>query len=190
MTELEEKAIKCSINGNWKEAVKINLLILKKNAKDIDALNRLSYAYLQLGKIILAKKTAAKSLKVDPFNLIARKNINLLSGFARHGNKPAECLEDNVNFIENPGTTKLVSLICPAAKSVLSKIRNGSELNYKIRRRKICVSHKDAYIGSFPDDLSRKYITRISDGTKYEIFFKSYNTKKISVLLKEIDSKS
>lgn len=183
MTENEEQAIKFSIAGDWEAAIKVNLLILKKSPKDTDALNRLSYAYIQVGKLSLAKKNAERSLKIDPYNLIARKNISTLKNLSEKGASQTEKLENNVNFIENPGTTKLVSLICPASKAIICNIRNGAELQMKSRRRKMCVFHKEIYIGCFPDDLSHKYISYMAKGNKYELFFKSYNSKKISVLL-------
>lgn len=185
MTDLENQAIQCSIKGDWKQAVKLNLQILKKLPKDIDALNRLSYAYIQTGKTNLSKKTSLLVLKIDPFNLIATKNIVLLKNFSRKDKNPAECLENNLTFIENPGSAKLISLICPAPRAIICKVRNGADLHYKIKRRKISISHGDTYIGCFPDDLSRKYISMMNRGLKFEIFFKSYNLKKISVLVKE-----
>jgi hypothetical protein len=185
MKSLEEQAIEFSINGEWNEAIKSNLQILKKLPNDIDAINRITYAYIQIGKTTLAKRMATLGLKIDKYNIIAKKNLNSLNSYPKKGKIKSECLENNLNFIENPGTTKLITLICPGSKNIISKIRNGAELNLKIKRRRISAIHQNAYVGCFPDDLCRKFITLINKGYKYEMFFKSYSGNKICVLLRE-----
>jgi hypothetical protein len=186
MTDLEDQAIKFSINGKWDEAIKINLLIFKKNLKDIDAINRLTFAYIQKGNTPEAKKMAILGLKIDKYNVMAKKNLELLSNSSRKIKLQSECLDNRINFIENPGSVKLITLICPGDKKIISNIRNGAELNLKIRKRKISAMHCENYIGCFPDDLSRKFISLIDKGYKYELYFKSFSSQKICVLLREI----
>jgi hypothetical protein len=188
MISLEDQAIKFSMSGLWKEAIKLNLQILKKSPKDIDAINRLTFAYIQTGKTTLAKKMATLGLKIDRYNVIANKNLLSLTSCQKKGKPQPECLENNINFIENPGTTKLITLVCPGEKNLIAKIRNGAELSLKIKRRRISAIHQKTYIGCFPDDLSRKFIALINQGLEYELFFKSYKTNKVCVLLREIKS--
>jgi len=63
---LAQKAIDLALSGKWSEAVQANIEILKENPKDIDALNRAARAYAETGNVELARKTAAKVLKIDP----------------------------------------------------------------------------------------------------------------------------
>lgn len=186
MNANEEKAILASIKGDWAEAVKVNLSILKKNKNDIDALNRLSFAYIQNNHPTLAKKTIQKVLKLDKYNPIAQKNNSLLREDIKiDKNKTSEKSIKNIDFIENPGNTKIISLTDICDKKTLEKIRNGSRLTIKIRRRKICAFYNLKYIGKFPDDTSRKFIHLMNTNHSYEVVFKSFDLKKIHVLIRE-----
>lgn len=185
MPTSEEQAIYFSICGDWKNAIAANLAILKKNPTDIDALNRLTYAYIQIGKYSLAKKTINIILAIDPSNVIANKNLSCLKNNSDKFTKTQNILENNVSFIENPGLTRIITLIYPTNTTTISKIRHGAKLSYKIRKRKIWISYLNEYIGCFPDDLSKKYIQSLTKGKKYEAFFKSYQKKKVTVLFKE-----
>lgn len=186
MNTFEEKAIQSSIKGDWSEAVKINLSIIKKNKNDIDALNRLTFAYIQNNHPTLAKKAILRVLKIDKYNAIAQKNNLLLRQDIKiDKNKLSEKSIKNIDFIENPGNTKIISLTDICDKKILEKIRNGSRLTIKIRRRKICAFHNLKYIGKFPDDTSRKFIRLMSRSHKYEVIFKSFDLKKIHVLIRE-----
>src|SRR3989338_5169940 len=69
------QAINAALFNNWKEAIKYNEEILDKNPKDLDALNRLAYAHLQLGKLKEAKKLFKRVITLDSYNQIAKKNL-------------------------------------------------------------------------------------------------------------------
>ena len=64
MNKLAQKAISAALNGNWELAENLNKQILKKNSKDIDALNRLARTYIELGKINKAKGASKKVLEM------------------------------------------------------------------------------------------------------------------------------
>ncbi|MEK7112986.1 MAG: tetratricopeptide repeat protein, partial [Patescibacteria group bacterium] len=78
--DLAQKAVAQALAGNWKEAVKLNHEILKKDPKDVDALNRMARAYAELGNTKRAKGLVEKVLKIDPFNTIASKALKKWKG--------------------------------------------------------------------------------------------------------------
>jgi len=51
MTLLKDKAIQAMLLGDWKNATSLNKALLRDNPNDIDALNRLAYAFTILGRI-------------------------------------------------------------------------------------------------------------------------------------------
>ena len=73
--DLAQKSLNAALSGNWKEATKLNREILKKDPKDIDALNRMARAFAELGNLKRAKSLTQKVLKIDPFNTIAERSI-------------------------------------------------------------------------------------------------------------------
>lgn len=63
MTSLQNQAINTALTGDWEKAVLINKDLVKENPKDIDALNRLAFAFNILGKNKEAKLTYQRVLK-------------------------------------------------------------------------------------------------------------------------------
>jgi len=46
---ITNQAINSALKGDWKNAVKLNLSIIKSSPHDVEALNRLARAYFQVG---------------------------------------------------------------------------------------------------------------------------------------------
>lgn len=182
MKTLEEQAIEASIKGNWRDAVRLNCEILKTCKQNIEALNRLSFAYVQIGKRTLARQTINNVLQIDKFNQIAKKNSFLI--------KKVHLPTSNIDFIEEPGITKIIALVDVGEKNSLSKIRSGTKLGMKIRRRRICLSADCVYIGKLPEDLNKNFICLIKKGHTYEFFFKSFDQRRVQVLLRETPRRS
>ena len=80
---LSQDAISLALSGDWEKAIETNKKILEKDPRDIDALNRMSRAYAELGKFSTAKKFAQSVLKIDPFNSIATKSLNKWKGLRK-----------------------------------------------------------------------------------------------------------
>lgn len=55
MTALKNQAIQTALIGDWNKAIALNQAILEENSADIDALNRLAFAYGSLGNSKQAK---------------------------------------------------------------------------------------------------------------------------------------
>jgi len=122
---LAQEAIEAAISLDWEKAVRINQKIINASRGDVEALNRLARAHLCLGNKDGAEKAYKKVLVIDPYNIIARKNLDKLT--RSNGNPPAGngargVKDQNATslnlanlFIFEPGKTKLVNLItdCP-----------------------------------------------------------------------------
>ena len=54
---LKTQAIQTALSGNWEKAIDINKSLIKEDPSDIDALNRLAFAFTILGKTKDAKST-------------------------------------------------------------------------------------------------------------------------------------
>ena len=78
-TALQDQAILCALAQHWKEAIQINLQIIKQERTNIDAHNRLGYAFMKNGQPIKSKEIFTKVLKLDPYNQIAQKNLKKIS---------------------------------------------------------------------------------------------------------------
>jgi len=182
---LAQKAIAAAMASRWEEAEVANIEILKQDPKNVAALNRLGRAYLEQGKKNKAKNAFLKVLKIDKYNQIALKNLQLLKSST--GNKKGKVLFSPDLFIEEPGKTKTVTLAKTADKKSLSSLSVGEEVKLKVRKRTIaCYSQKNNYIGRLPDDLSLRLAKLINGGNKYQTFIKALNFPEIKVFIKEV----
>ncbi len=184
--DLAQKAISAALRANWEEAVKLNRKILKEEPKDVDALNRLARANAELGEISEAKKIAQTVIKIDPFNKIAQKSIEKWKGL-RKGEKSPRTTFSAQAFLEEPGKTKIVSLLhLGDVKKVLAGLDAGDEVNLKLGNHRISIcSSQGKYIGRLPDDLSVHLGKLIRRGNEYQALIKSSEPQEVKVFIRE-----
>lgn len=184
--DLAQKAVAAALTGNWKEAVKLNNEILKKDPKDIDALNRLARAHAELGNIKKAKSLVEKVLRIDPFNSIAAKALKKWKNGTGRTN-PQTAVTSAEAFLEEPGKTKMVSLLYLGDPSLISKLDAGDEVNFSQGAHRISVVTADGkYIGRLPDDLSARLRRFIKAGNLYKVLIKSTQSDEVKIFIKEV----
>lgn len=182
----DQQAIKLALEGDWEGAIALNLSILKKNSKDTDALNRLARAYSEIGKYKLARKYASQVTKIDPANLIATKLLKRWKGVGDMQNvQVQQPLVDS--FIEEPGKTKLVTLLNPGDQKTIDKLDCGEAVEILSHSHKVSVVNSEKkYIGKLPDDISMRLRTLIKSGFKYSSIIKSIDDREVKVFMREI----
>ncbi|RLC32749.1 hypothetical protein DRH13_01205 [Candidatus Woesebacteria bacterium] len=184
--DLAQKAIAAALKASWKDALELNKTILKNDSTDVDALNRLARAHSELGEIDKAKQTAQKVIRIDPHNTIAAKALEKWKGL-RKGEKTITSKFSARVFLEEPGKTKIVSLLhLGDSKKVLANLDSGDEVILKLGSHRISVcSLNKKYIGRLPDDLSASLIKLIKRGNEYQVFVKSSKPQEIKVFIRE-----
>ncbi len=184
--DLAQKAISAALKANWDKALELNKQILKNDSKDVDALNRLARAHSELGEIIKAKKAAQKAVRIDPHNTIAIKTLEKWKDLKK-GEKTRQSKFSARAFLEEPGKTKIVSLLhLGDSNKVLANIDSGDEVVFKLGSHRISVCTLDKkYIGRLPDDLSASLIKLIKRGNEYQVFVKSSKPQEIKVFIRE-----
>lgn len=180
---LTQKSIDFALKCNWKEAIKLNLLILKEDAEDVDALNRLARAYFENGDVNKAKKTSKSVLKINPENNIAKNSlIKYSQSRPISKNKNGS---DISSFIEESGKTKLTTLINLGSEKVSSVLSSGDKVLLTPHAHKVSVmTINGEYIGKLTDDLSARLRILIKNGNKYKVFIKSASKNCIKVFIK------
>lgn len=183
---LAQKAVEAALTGKWKEATRLNTLLLKENPKDIDALNRLARAHSELGSIKKAKSFAEKVLKLDPFNSIATKAIirwKSLRGGQSSVSRPASAEA----FLEEPGKTKSVSLINLGDPKLLAKLDSADEVKLTPHSHRVSViTLEGKHIGRLPDDVSARLRNLIQKGNTYQVLVKSIEPDEVKIFIREI----
>jgi len=188
---LEDQAIKAAINQNWGKAVEINKKIVKENKNNITALNRLAHAYCQTGETKKASETYKQVLEIDAFNPIASKNlkrVNKAKKFKPNNAKATNNFYNSGNmFLEEPGKTKLVSLVRLAQPSILAQINPAQPVLLDPKKRTVSIIAEDkTYLGTIPEDLSLRLIKFIKGGNQYQAFIKNVDHQKLEIFIKEV----
>ena len=185
---LENQAVKAALAQNWEKAVEINKKIIKENSQNIPALNRLAHCHWELGDIEQALKTYKKVLKIDNFNPIANRNFTRLS----KGGKIKKSLNKKRSpffskiFLEEPGKTKVVSLMRLAEPDVLGKLNNGDRVIMVAKKRLVSIQNEENnYLGTIPEDLSLKLIEFMNGGNQYDVFIKNIDHQTLQIFIRE-----
>ena len=192
MTSLKDNAIQNALTGDWQKAVAVNKALIKENPVDIDALNRLAFAFSILGRVKDAKNTYQKVLRIDSLNPLALRNLKRIGDLKKIKNDVGNAsLSSSMRltnmFIEEQGKTKIVELVNVAQPSVINNLHTGQFLTLSVKRLKIFVlSNGIQYIGVLPDNIGKRLIKFIKAGNQYEAYVKSAFDHHIIIFIKEI----
>jgi len=186
-SRLEQEAINAAIKADWSKAIDLNKEIAKKDKKNIDALLRLGFAYLQEGKILSSKKTYRQALRLQPGNCVANDNLEKIKILQTKKIKKTNGGKlDPYLFLDIPGKTKTVTLVNCGQKAILANLMIGQELNIAVRKRKVEVrTLEKEYIGCLPDDISKRLTIFIKAGSDFHCYVKEATIKHTTVFLKE-----
>lgn len=186
---LVRQAIACAMDNRWQEAIRINQKILLVKKGDIEALNRLAQAYCRLGHSQKAQKNYKRVLEIDPFNLIAHKNLDKLTksrGITNGHNGQTPPTNLTRIFLCEPGRTKLISLLNLAPPQILAGLNCGDRVILNPKKHAVTVTTIDGtYLGALADDLAHRLLYLITEGYQYEAYVKCATTKQLTVFIKE-----
>jgi hypothetical protein len=185
-SDLAQNAINAALKGSWKDAIEINLHILQNDRENTDALNRLARAYAETGDLTNARLTAQKVLKVDMFNTIAIRSLEKWKDLKK-GDVFSTHLPNVEMFLEEPGKTKICSLLFIGDNKILAKLNSADEVKFDTHSHRVCICTQDnKYIGRLPDDLSARLKKLIKLGNTYKVYIKSTDKNDVKVFIKEI----
>ena len=185
---LETQAVEAAIRRDWDSAVKFNTLIFELDRKNEQAMLRIGFAYMQLGKYELAKKQYHKALRIQPKQAVAKQYLERIEILEQGNSKPQtiQKIFDPGLFLESTGKTKCTSLSNLGQKQILAHLYTGEKIVLKIKRRRIeARTEKDEYIGTLADDLSKRLILFIKAKSIYSAYIKEATLTKIVVFIRE-----
>jgi hypothetical protein len=187
LEDLGSEAIAAALRGDWNLAIEANLKILCESSSDVDALNRLTRAYLEVGRVKEATETLGLLKKTDPYNQIAEKNRERLRLVRQKKVSPkSECSYSNADFLEEPGKTKVVTLTNLGQIRLRRNLTCGQSVILQTRRRSVQVLDlAGRYLGAIPDDLGRRLYILIESGNQYSCCLKSVISPP-TVLVREV----
>ncbi|MBA7638782.1 hypothetical protein ES703_46438 [subsurface metagenome] len=183
------QAIDLAMQGRWREAVSVNKLLIEDFPKDVDAYNRLGRAYMELGEYSQAREAYGRTIELDPFNTIARKNLQRLSylGEAVVSSEGEHPKVEPHHFIEEIGKAGVVSLYYLAPNKVRARMVAGSEVYLKISDTNLVVENsRGEYLGQVGPRHGQRLIKLIEGGNQYSAAIVSSTEEAMTVIIREV----
>jgi tetratricopeptide repeat protein len=164
-----DEAIELALASKWAEAVQLNRNIVDRFGPDEDTLNRLGKAYTELGQLDEGIEAYQATLKINPVNPIAQKNLAKLQ--ALRGGQPVPTSKAKVDvdaFIEETGKTALTALHVHAEGDPCSKVSGGDPVKLMASGDTMNVETvRGVYLGHLEHALGRRLIKFLEGGNRY-----------------------
>ncbi len=184
-----KQAIALAMEGKWKEAVAVNRGILEIFPHDIEALNRLGRAYLELGEYGWSETAYRRTTEIDPYNVIALKNLQRLSRLkeaAGGGGVGAGKLEPQ-SFIKEVGKVGIVQLVDCAPPEVLARMSAGDRVQLRSDASSLIVeTTRGEYLGLVEPGHGQRLARLIEGGNLYTAAIVSVADDSASVIIREV----
>ena len=180
-------AIDLAMKARWQEAVAVNKEIIESFPEDVDTLNRLGRAYMELGDYALAKEAYRRSVKLDPYNAIANRNLRRLNDLKVSTKTAVET--DKVEpqqFIEEIGKAGVVALVELAPKEERALTVAGDKAVIKIDGSFLVVeSRRGGYLGKVEPKHALRLVRLMLGGNKYSAVVVKSTADRMTVMVRE-----
>ncbi len=177
------------MEGRWREAVAANKSLIEGFPNDVDAYNRLGRAHIELGEYSLAREAYKRGLEVDPYNTIAKKNLNRLSHLEETVVDSEAGLEkvEPQQFIEEVGKAGVVNLCRLAPPEILAKTVAGGRVNLRIEGPRLIVENSwGEYLGQVETRHGQRLIKLMQGGNKYTAAIINSTDEAVTVIIREV----
>ncbi len=191
LSELHKLAVDAALSCQWEAALELNKKLLKLETASTVCLNRMAKAYFELGKYSNAKKCYQDTLKLDPYNIIAQKNLKKVSAFKKDdGENRTNGVVMTISpslFLEEPGTTRSFNLVKVAEPQRLLVLSPGAMVHLVTKNRGVSVTDlNNQYLGALPDDIAHHILRLVKGGNKFQAYVRAIKPNGVTILIKEI----
>ena len=187
-----EKAIQLAMQNKWQEAADVNRQILEHFPEDVDTLNRLGKALMELGQFAESRDQYARATKADPSNGIAAKNLARLTKLAEDAaasptapvlhSKPV----DPSLFIEESGKTAVSDLVDRASFHQIATLTAGDKLTLKVEGGIVrLIGPGDFVVGQLEPKIAQRVMRLVEAGNRYSAAITSIDEQHVRVIIRE-----
>ena len=188
--ELSREAISLALKGEWERAAEVNQLILDLFADDVDAMNRLGKALMELARYGEAREALDSVVSIAPYNIIAKKNLarlTLLENTPLPSRQARKAGSAPQLFIEESGKSGTTLLQKVATGQAVARIAPSDPTDLVVENNTIKVYTRDnEYLGQIEPKLGRRLIRLMHGGNKYDAAIIGVKHQGISIIIREI----
>jgi tetratricopeptide (TPR) repeat protein len=187
--DLSRDAIALALKGEWERAAEVNRAILELFEDDVDAMNRLGKALMELARYAEAREVLDRVARIAPYNTIAKKNLTRL---VQLESTPAPSKQVRKVggapqlFIEESGKSGTTVLQKTATGQVVARVAPRDPANLVVEQDAVSVyTRDDEYLGQIEPKLGRRLTRLMYGGNKYEAAIIGVNEQGISIIIWE-----
>jgi tetratricopeptide (TPR) repeat protein len=189
---LQDQAVDLAAKNRWAEAAETNRQIISLG-EDADTYNRLGKAYFELGRLAEARDAYMQTLRLNPNNTIARKNLQRLEELLARSTeatvpvKTARQLVDLRLFITETGKTALTTLVDVPRSPVIDLVVTGEKVDLRLEGRSVVVFDATGNaIGRLEPKLAQRLSELMTGGNRYAAAIAQTNGHQLRVLIREM----
>ena len=188
--DLDREAVDLALKGEWERATEVNRAVLELFTDDVEAMNRLAKALMELGDYGEARRVLESVSAVAPYNKIAKKNRARLdqlssnpSGSRRHSPRAAGKPQ---LFIEESGKSTTTILRRPASRPVAAGVSPGEPVDLVQENNTLNAYSGDGdFLGQLEPKLGKRLAGLMKGGNAYAAAVIGVNPRGVSVIIRE-----
>ena len=184
-----KEAIDLALKGEWQRAAEINQAILALYPDDVEAMNRLGKAFMEICDYTRAREVLARVVAKAPYNTIAKKNLARLEQLESIPDADRQTRRSGAVsklFIAESGKSGTTILRKPAAARILASVAPGEPVSLVVKNNSILAYvREDEYLGQVEAKLASRLLRLISGGNRYQAALISVNDWGVSIIIRE-----
>ena len=189
--QLTQQAITLAVQSRWQEAADTNRQIVELAPDDAEAYNRLGKAYTELGRIADAREAYENTLRVDPANLIAQRNLDRLSRIDEKeaaeqlAKKGGQKLDPRF-FIEETGKTGVVTVQNLSGPAAIATLTAGDEVKLERQDNHLLATTIDGtLLGRVDERLAQRIMRLMQTGNRYQAGVIGVDDSDVRIMIRE-----
>ena len=184
-----DAAIACALAQDWGKAVEANRAVLQIAPNNIEALNRLAKALLELGELAEARDAVDGALRIDSANTIARRNRDRLehAAGAAKSSTPRKVISAHLLMSET-GKSTIATLIDATDRTAVGHLSSGEALALSREANRLLVhSSRGEPVGRVHPRLAQRIFSLMDAGNQYEAaFLRDHPKEGVQVIIGEV----
>ncbi len=193
---LAEDAHKRAVAGDWEGAAEINRQILGASPRDVEAMNRLGKALVEIGDLDQAIEVYRQALSFDSSNVIAQRNAGRLEQLisAKAADVPAataahrsgNAVQASV-FVEEVGKTFVTDLVRPTVDAILTQLAPADDVDLQIEDKNVAVYDQHGNrLGQLEPKIAQRMVRLMESGNRFKGYVVALTGVTARIILREI----
>ena len=192
--DLSSEAVNLALQGEWQRATEVNKAILELFPDDVEAMNRLVKALIELGSYLDARAVLNQVCEVAPYNKIAKKNSARLDQLAADPGSANPGLPKQAKktagapqiFIEESGKSATTILRNTAGNKAVLRLAGSDQVVLSRDKNTVTVRTLDGQLlGQVEPKLGNRLARLMDGGNQYAAAVVTVNDQGVSVIIKE-----